>query len=125
MGESVLGPFQLGGERRHCPRRTPDEGEPLTRIRLRTGRDLTVIDVSDSGALVEGQTRLLPGTRVEVHIVGRAGRVLVRSRVVRAWVNSLDADGVKYRSGLAFEQRVDTAAAIPSDTDVPAERLSA
>jgi len=125
MGESVLGHIQVSGDRRHCPRRIPDDREPLALIRLRAGRDLGVVDVSDNGALVEGPTRLLPGTRVEVHIVGRAGRVLVRSRVVRSWVYSLEADRVKYRSGLAFEQRVDTIEVVPSATDAIPERLSA
>jgi hypothetical protein len=68
---------------------------------------------------------LLPGTRVDVHVVPHTGRVLVRSRVVRSWVHGLAADGVTYRSGLAFEQRVDTAATAPPAIEVVDERLSA
>jgi hypothetical protein len=94
-------------------------------MRLRAGRDLAVLDVSDAGALVEGTTRLLPGTRVDVHVVTGAGRVLVRSRVVRAFVQSVDVDGVMYRSGLAFEQRVDTSATVLPTLDLADERLSA
>jgi hypothetical protein len=37
--------------------------------------------------------------------------MLVRTRVVRAWVAGLESDGVRYRSALAFAQRVDTAPA--------------
>jgi hypothetical protein len=124
VGEPVLAHIKPV-ERRHCPRRTPDAAEPLTRMRLRAGRDLRVLDVSDSGALVEGVSRLLPGTRVDVHVVPHGGRVLLRSRVVRSFVNSVDADGVTYRSGLAFEQRVDTAASVPVVIEVADERLSA
>ena len=58
--------------------------EPLSRVRLRAGRELQVVDVSVAGALLEGTARLLPGTHVDVHMVTRDGRVLVRSRVVRA-----------------------------------------
>lgn len=80
-------------------------------MRLRAGRELTVIDLSDSGALVEGSTRLLPGTHVDLHVVTRDGRTLVRSRVVRAYVSHVQADAVRYRGGVAFDRAVDTSAA--------------
>jgi hypothetical protein len=69
---------------------------------------MTVVDVSDHGALLEGGARLLPGTHVDVHIVTRHGRVLVRSRIVRAFVSHVQRDAVRYRGALAFECRVDT-----------------
>ena len=91
--------------------------EPLSRVRFRTGREVAVVNVSNTGLLVEGPARLLPGTHVDVHVVTREGRVLVRSRVTRAWVWALDADLVRYRGALAFDRIVDTTAigyAIPS-----------
>lgn len=96
-------------ERPRLPRRSPAREEPISRVRLRTGHDFFVIDASDSGVLVEG-TRLLPGTHVDVHVVTRDGRVLVRSRVVRAYVYDLRADAVLYRIALTFDRVVDTAA---------------
>jgi len=98
-------------ERRRTGRRMPDGREPLSHVRLRAGRELTVVNLSASGALVEGTTRLLPGTHVDVHVVTRHGRVLVRSRIVRAYVWGVQADMVRYRGALAFERLVDTAAA--------------
>ncbi len=98
-------------ERRRTSRREPDPGEPLSRVRLRAGRELSVIDVSSDGALIEGSVRLLPGTHVDVHIVTRDGRVLVRSRVVRAQVCHVAADSVRYRGALAFDRSVDTSVA--------------
>jgi hypothetical protein len=74
------------GERRTALRRTPSSTETLARVRLRTGRELAVVDIGDTGALLEGTSRLLPGTHVEVHVVTREGRTLVRSRVTRASV---------------------------------------
>jgi hypothetical protein len=68
-----------------------------------------VIDLSPGGALVEGSARLLPGTHADVHVVTREGRVLVRSRIVRAYVCHVAADAIRYRGGLAFEQSIDTA----------------
>jgi hypothetical protein len=108
---SVPGPPPGARERRQAPRRAPEADEPLARVRVRGGRELAVIDVSDSGVLVEGQARLLPGTHVEVHVVTVAGRVLVRTRVVRAFVSAVQADGVRYRAAVAFERPVDTSLA--------------
>ena len=80
----------------------------LSRVRLRTGRELTVVNISAAGALLEGLTRLLPNTHTDLHIVTRHGRVLVRARVVRAFVWRLERDVVCYRDALAFETAVDT-----------------
>jgi len=96
-------------ERRTSARRTPAPEETLARLRLRTGRELAVVDIGDAGALVEGTARLLPGTHVEVHVVTREGRTLVRSRVTRAWVFAVAADILQYRAALVFEARVNTA----------------
>ena len=97
-------------ERRRLERRVPDGGEPVSRVRLRTGRELSVVDVSDGGALVEG-ARLLPGTHLDVHVTTSAGRVLVRSRVVRAYVTGLQSNAVRYRGALAFDRVIDTSCA--------------
>jgi hypothetical protein len=67
-----------------------------------------VVNISASGALVEGLTRLLPNTHTDLHIVTRHGRVLVRTRVVRALVWQLERDKVCYRTALAFETPIDT-----------------
>jgi hypothetical protein len=96
-------------ERRTAARRTPAPDETLARLRLRTGRELAVVDIGDAGALVESTTRLLPGTHVEVHVVTREGRTLVRSRVTRAWVFAVAADILQYRAALVFDGRVNTA----------------
>jgi hypothetical protein len=96
-------------EHRKALRRVPQPEEALSRIRLRTGREMSVVDVSNSGLLAEGEMRLLPGTHVDVHVVTREGRILVRSRVVRSWVVALQAGTVLYRGALAFDRHVDTA----------------
>ena len=100
-----------GRERRRAARRAPANDEPLARVRLRAGRELAVIDISNNGALVEGVARLLPGTHADVHVVTRNGRVLVRSRITRACVCRVDAEQLCYRGALAFEQAVDTSPA--------------
>ena len=103
-------------ERRRAVRRSPESDEPLSRVRLRAGRELSVVNISDTGALVEGVARLLPGTHVDVLVITHDGRTLVRSRVVRAYVCRVDAASIQYRGAIAFDRLVDT---IPAGYAVP------
>src|SRR5262245_61900216 len=89
-------------ERRQGNRRTPAPTEAMSRCRVRAAGELAVIESSTSGARVEGQTRLWPGTHVDVHVTASQGRVLVRARVVRCAVWAVSADVVQYRGALAF-----------------------
>lgn len=90
------------------PRRVPAEEEPLSRVRLRNGRELVVVNVSNSGALVQSASRLLPGIHVEVHVATWDGRVLARSRVIRAYVCALQADAIWYHGAPAFDRLIGT-----------------
>lgn len=94
-------------DRRQARRRAPGTEEPLRRVKLRIGPELTVIDIAGGGVLVEGTARLAPNARLDVHVVSRPGRILVRTTVVRAWVSQLRSDAVTYRAGLRFDQPVD------------------
>jgi hypothetical protein len=107
-------------ERRRAARRVPQPEETLSRVRLRLGRELTVVDISSSGVLLEGLTRLLPNTHTDIHIVTRNGRVLVRARVIRALIWRLERDVVWYRSALAFDTVVDTEPPAVSESNGPA-----
>ena len=53
--------------------------------------------------------RLLPGTHVDVHLVTAEGRLLIRSRVIRAFVCRVCRDRIEYRGAMAFERPVSTA----------------
>jgi hypothetical protein len=94
-------------DRRSASRRVVGVDEPLCRARLRTGGQLLVLDACAWGVLAETTERLLPGRHLDVHIVSVQGRVLVRSRVARAFVARLDADAVHYRAALAFDRAID------------------
>src|SRR5688572_33486655 len=98
-------------ERRRAVRRVPGEDEPLSRVRMRAGSQLTVLDLSNTGALLEGAARFLPGTHIDVHLVTTEGRTLVRSRIVRAYVSDVAADRIQYRGAVAFDRQVHTAVA--------------
>jgi hypothetical protein len=95
------------GDRRRSGRWMPGSIDALSRVRLRGGRELVVVNVSTTGVLVEGTTRLLPGTHLDVHVTAAQGRILVRARVVRCAVSAVTADVITYRGALAFDEAVD------------------
>ncbi len=75
--------------------------------RIRPGYAVVVINLSPSGALVEGPRPLPPGRRVDVHLAEGDLRVLVRAQVIRCSVATLDADSITYRAGLSFHERLE------------------
>lgn len=75
-------------------------------IRVRPGHVAAIVDVSETGALVETERGLPPGATVELQMEIDARRCVVRGRVLRCAVAQLRAAGVKYRSAIAFEQPV-------------------
>ena len=86
---------------------------------------MAVVNISSLGALLEGESRLLPGTHIDVHVITRQGRVVVRARVVRAAVCRLRADAIGYEGAIAFDTAVNTTAhgyAVPNDDAVAGEQ---
>lgn len=105
----VCGPPAGNAERRQASRRAPGRGEPLSRLRVRAGLELSVVDLSAAGALVESLARPLPGSYVDVRIDTGENHTVVRSRVVRAHVCHLEAHLVRYRVAIAFDRMVESA----------------
>lgn len=92
-------------ERRLVPRVTARGGHWLSAARVWPGRDVSVVNVSASGVLIEGDARLIPGMHIELQLAHPGGRLLVSGRVLRCYVSALTpAGGVSYRGAVMFEQ---------------------
>jgi hypothetical protein len=91
------------GDRRRHIRDSADVSGNFPRIRLRTGVELHVLNVSDGGASVEGVVGLPPGAHLDVYITKNGARTVVRARVLRCTVNALAAGTIRYQSALVFE----------------------
>jgi hypothetical protein len=93
---------------RRTDARFPPPADAATRVTLRPGCVVFIVDVSAGGALVEAGRPLRPGARVHVQLVAGARAFAVAAHVLRCAVWSLDRDnGVKYRGALKFEHRCD------------------
>jgi hypothetical protein len=91
-------------ERRHTQRVAP-EHTPWRRLAiLRPGQEVTLINLSRGGALIESHTRLLPGTRAELQLSGGV-RCIVRGRILRCRVSSVNP--LRYEGAIVFERTLD------------------
>lgn len=76
------------------------------RATVRPGCTVTLVDLSQGGALVEAARPLRPGARVHIQLHRGARQFVVFAHVVRCAVVALGGDeGVVYRGAVRFEPR--------------------
>lgn len=88
--------------RAHVRLRPLDLPRPML-ARLKHGPLLTLIDVSEGGALIETAARLNPGAQIVLELLapGAPRTTIIPSRVTRSQITSLNG-GLRYRGGLTF-----------------------
>jgi len=92
-------------DRRRAHRRSvADHG--IVFARVRPGHDVSVVDVSACGALIESRHRLLPGALVDLHLQTPDRRASVRGRVLRCAVCRLGSSSVHYRGAIVFDRHL-------------------
>jgi hypothetical protein len=102
-------------ERRAWPRRSCPPRRAWCAARVRPGHDVQVLDLSCMGALIQGTTRLVPGSRVELRVGAIGSSLPIRGRIVRSYVSAIQRDVVFYRSAIAFDQPLELSAIEMSD----------
>jgi hypothetical protein len=106
----------MADERRRAPRVAFRNGIVPPRAHLRPGGEVVLVDLSGSGALVEGTFRFRPESRCELAVPLVGHDAALRARVVRSFVARLDRTGpVRYRAALIFEQRVQWPSSVGPD----------
>jgi hypothetical protein len=94
-------------ERRRSPRLAVDAIR-WTGVRMRPGREATLINLCDRGALVEGPARLHPGAAVVLHLIGPAPSSSIKGTIVRCHVSSIcGRTGIRYRGAISFDAAID------------------
>ena len=91
-------------ERRVAPRLLAAQAG-VEGVRFRGGRLARVLDLSATGALIEADWRLLPGSRVDL-LVGEPSPRRATGRIVRCHVAVLTRERVRYRGAIAFDERM-------------------
>jgi hypothetical protein len=96
--------LQLPDRRTH-PRRGVGEHQ-IVSARVRPGHGVTVVDISDGGALIDISKRLLPGTMVDLQLGTPQLQTRVRGRVLRCVVIEVRSSFMSYRAAIVFEYPV-------------------
>jgi hypothetical protein len=96
-----------GNERRAARRRPQNDLPWLSKVKLGTGLDVAVVNISTSGVLLESGSKFVPGTTSELHLTGDGANMVVPVRVIRSEIARIDALGVKYHAAAAFDKEID------------------
>ena len=110
---------------------TPADGGGPTKARLLPGGEVDVLNVSETGLLVEGKSRPVVGTIVSIRLKGSRLRKL-DGKIVRSRVSTIHRDGtLSYESAIEFDHSHALQdlvgggsgdaemAAVPSDSSAP------
>jgi hypothetical protein len=93
--------------RRATPRFPASELRGLREARIRFGPQVSLVDVSMGGALIETDTRLQPDSEAVLELVGNLHRA-VPFRVIRSQA-TIVGGSLRYREACAFTQSIDLA----------------
>jgi hypothetical protein len=91
-------------DRRRSRRRAAVEAHGIIRARVRPGDEVSLVDVSAGGALIEAGHRMLPGACVELHLRREAADEVVKGRVLRCSVARLCGNAISYLAAVAFDR---------------------
>jgi hypothetical protein len=94
-------------ERRVASRKARGDVPWLSGIRLWSGPELELINISNTGVLVETGSKLPPGTMIDLQICGTATNLVVPARFMRSDVARVDGRGVRYLAAAAFATELD------------------
>ena len=93
-------------DRRVARRRRQFEEHGIVAARVRPGHDVSLIDVSAGGALIESDRRLLPGTSIELQLETPGQRAALRGRVLRCAVARVHSTSICYRGAISFDRHL-------------------
>lgn len=83
------------------------------RGRVKPGQSVRVINLSPRGALLESSRRLLPGSRIDVHLECCHFQHVTRATVVRCYVGLLLPHAVLFRAAIEFDRRLERWQLVP------------
>jgi PilZ domain-containing protein len=90
-------------ERRAARRLTPNELAADLKLTMPNVTDLALVNISETGVLIETRKRLNPGTPTDLFVFLNGKRHATRATVVRSNLHAIKS-GVVYRAALRFEK---------------------
>jgi CheY-like chemotaxis protein len=99
-------PTVMPADRRGARRRASGELPWLWSVKVPGGSQVSVVDISSTGVLLETASRMTDGSTVDLQLLGQDTNVTVPARMIRTQVAAVTGLGVKYRVAAAFAHDV-------------------
>jgi CheY-like chemotaxis protein len=99
-------PSGMPADRRSARRRARGDVPWLWSVKFPGGSQVSVVDISTTGVLLETASRMTDGSTVDLQLVGQDTNVTVPARMIRVQVADVNGLGVKYRVAAAFAHDV-------------------
>lgn len=99
-------PSPSGRERRVDPRLSSEKLSTPVSIRIPNRPEVTLVDLSQGGALLDLPFPIRPDSRMTVEFRAASERMMLPFRLLRCYVTSLRG-GVRYQAAGAFEERLE------------------
>ncbi len=107
ISEDVLAPFLRGDDQRlRDHRRHASEVPWLTTIKLPWGPEVALLNISRTGMLIETTFKFTSGTVIEFQLCGSDVNLVVRAKVVRCEIASVDSRSVRYHAAAVFSEEL-------------------
>ena len=105
------------------PRVTPGALGISTHVKLLPGGEASLINVSNTGAQIDGKNRLIVGSKVSIRLHGAAIKRL-DGTIVRSQVSTIHRDGsLSYESGIDFDRPYPITGPVTSDSQAAATAM--
>ena len=92
-----------GVDRRIHQRLRPEEVQWLRKLRVKNGPELSLVDISSGGALVDARVQLKPGANITLEMTASGRLVEISSDVLRCGILTLQG-AATYRGAFVFTQ---------------------
>jgi hypothetical protein len=90
----------------------------LSTVKLPSGFELRLVNISSSGLLVESHGRIPMGTVTSFDLWGPYRKLTIPARIVRSDIGVVDSVGVRYHAAAVFDYAVDTMMPTEEPVDV-------
>ena len=107
-------------EKRSSPRLPPSTISNLKSVRLVAGPEVTLINISRGGALIETEAHLVPHSSVAIRLVAADAVFLLHGKVLRSRASSFQGSTLLYQSAIAFDKELSILAGVQNQPQVNA-----
>ena len=98
---------QSPADRRQYSRRRDRDLDWIKTARLRSAGQVSLVDLSAGGALIDSAVPLRPGSTLSLEIIGQGLETVVTLQVLRSHVAALSADSARYRGACEFARPIE------------------